>query len=152
MSCLLALAAGLLLPPTAAGADNVIRTTSKVWVTALGPWRLTHNDLRGASAAFGRPTSVTRHHGMCQAWWRSKHLNIQFDTAPSCRGVNWFNTASTSWRTQQGLRVGDPTSHIKSVYPDASFGGRVWTILNSSPSLFTVEPHGGRIEGIHITF
>jgi hypothetical protein len=81
--------------------------------------------LARARSVFGRPTSTRRiGRDECRAVWRRIALTLAFvdlSGGNPCRvGALLVATATSSrWRTDRGLRVGDPVSRIRALYPGA---------------------------------
>lgn len=139
--------------PKAAGASELIASNRRGTVTALGDWQLTNPNLNGAIRAFGRPSATHHYHGLCRVSWHAQRLSAIFlSPPPRCHGLQWFQTASRSWRTEKGLRVGDPTSRIRELYPDAEWGGKQWTCLDAPGSFLDIEPRAGRVHAIRVVF
>ena len=67
---------------------------------------------------------------------------LLYGCAPTSRFVTFFGN-SRVWRTARGLRIGDPTAHVKKVYPNAKavqHGPIVhWTLL---------QRHGSKVPNV----
>ena len=93
------------------------------------------NAYRSAIAAFGRPTARgkdTPGSNVCTVRWEGVGVDIGFAWAPGpCRAKNlgravWagMRLFGSRWRTSRGLRVGDPVTRIKRLYPRARYVSR----------------------------
>lgn len=96
----------------------------------IGSYRVkADGSLGGAISAFGRPTALRRTSDQsCTASWRTISLtifvyNLGGEDACTPRGGR-FNRAimrGPTWRTNKGLRVGDPVARLRQLYPSARF-------------------------------
>ena len=116
---------------TASAARTIKAQPSRSWgVTYLGRWHVgAHPEFGKAVFALGRPTRLENPDvPSCRGTWRGLGLTIQFESfsiADSC-GEGRAQSAVVkglagrrSWRTQRGLRIGDPYSKLKRLYPNA---------------------------------
>lgn len=107
----------------AAPADYTIQSDSRIgsFQTKTAP------QLAGAEAAFGTPSSVRKLDPMqCRAVWRARGLTMTLldlnQTGDPC-GNGGFVSATTigkAWHTANGLRVGDPVSRLRRLFPRAA--------------------------------
>lgn len=127
-------------------ASNIIRTENG-GVAALGAWNLkTDHTYHGARAAFGRPATFRRVWDMplCAATWRRPKLEITFDLKHGrCGAVQVFTVSERTWRTDRGLRIGDPTGRVPQLYPQATFSATEWDLGND-----VVSDHNGEMDAV----
>lgn len=142
------------------GTTSVIRVEGNE-VVGLGRWNLTSDrTLSGARAAFGRPSSTRRYSDdqipWCDVRWKARRIEVTFDlTAGRCGEVTLFYTYARSWRTSDGLRVGDLTRRIKAVYPAARFAATEWVLLdfeNGAHTAMSAIPRAGRVHHLKLAF
>jgi hypothetical protein len=129
------LAAALLVACTALAAQGAAAAAaaqphvihSDKWVGGLQVARATPADAR---ARFGAPsTSRTEFGRSCVQSWRRAGVVLRFldlsGGAPCRSGVLVTATVTSrrNWRTAVGLRVGDPVSRVRSLYPRARLRG-----------------------------
>ena len=153
----LVLVAGTLLlalsaPPALAGpATTSTIVTRDAFVTQIGSFRPGSNPrLSAAIRAFGRPTSRRGRGSACTVRWRSIGLKIVFANfgapgvstcRPSIGRAQSFVAAGGQFATQTGLRPGQPSAQIRTLYPNASFERGAWTLVSA------VNPFGDGSEG-----
>jgi hypothetical protein len=95
----------------------------------LGPFRVkTDGTLGGAIKAFGRPRLKHTSDQSCTATWPRHGLTIYLynlgGSDPCTPRYGFFLRAiarGDHWRTSRGLRLGDPVSRLRSLYPSARF-------------------------------
>jgi hypothetical protein len=123
--------AGTMAPCALAGGSNVIRVG--VDSQTIGPWRTgTTPTFAAAVAAFGPVTSCTRlkaFPAFATADWRRLGLRMVFGSygaggARPCRArravfLDNARAYGKQWQTGLGLRVGDPVSKLRRLYPRA---------------------------------
>jgi hypothetical protein len=117
-----------------AGPASAVRTIKaepgRYWaVTYLGSWHVrAHPEYAKAVFALGEPSAVTGGGVPCTAYWNALGLRILFESfggAVSCgdakaqQAVVKGSAGRRAWRTQRGLRVGDPLRRLRRLYPDA---------------------------------
>jgi hypothetical protein len=106
-------------PPAADGRTLVI-----VGDTRLGPYRITQS-LGRAREVFGFPTYRRPHHFFnCEMRWARLGLRIHFAGTNPCQHTMGFYGAEITgeqWRTSKGLRIGDPVSRLRQLYPSARY-------------------------------
>jgi len=132
-----------MLPATALSASTRSMTivTRDYYVSRLGPFRATEaSRISAAIRVFGRPSARVLNGNFCRVDWRRLQLRIYFanfggvrpgqTTCTSTVGrAQTFVARSARFRTQKGLRVGDPSSSIRTKHPDAQFHGRFWALV-----------------------
>jgi hypothetical protein len=151
---LVAAAATLAVPAAAVAArsghaahtvsDRTIRLSGDR-VVGIGPFKpLSDRDgtLRGGIRAFGQPSTITSLGGGvgCDVRWRGLGLAARFayfgSGGTACQGaygrLQRATVTSRAWRTEGGLRVGDPSSTIRKRHPDARFRNRNWWLHTGS--------------------
>jgi hypothetical protein len=92
-------------------------------------------------ARFGAPTSERRYGpdgGVnCRVDWPTKHVTGTFTVAyggpPSDACTSGAGTVlltlTAGWRTDTGLRVGQPVADLQRIYPDATVTGDYWALV-----------------------
>lgn len=172
LSALLVFGVGPWVSRAAAPASNVIRV-QKGFVTQIGPWNARRDSSLGAAIeAFGIPSSVRYDGpGACRAYWSSRRISALFyyrDETQRARTrcghvgrLDWFITGSPSWRTNAGLRVGDATSRVRSLYPTSALRkDRLWVLTRGqigeteedSVRTTEAEPSGGQVKSLRAWF
>ena len=145
---LVALVAAALVP--AAGA-HVIRADNRIDDFAVKQ----DGSLRGAIRALGQPSRIVSTSSItCRVSWRGLGVRMGFYNlggADACSPrFGRFSHAvvrGLRWRTERGLRVGDPVRRLRALYPNARFRSRVpyavgwWLVARTSPN-------GGRYPGL----
>ena len=138
----------------------VIRVQSNE-VVSLGRWNLASDrTLAGARGAFGRPSSIRRYRDdqipWCDVRWKARRIEVTFDlTGGRCGDVALFYAYAPSWRTSDGLRVGDLTGRIRAIYPAARFAATEWELLdfqNGSHTAMSAVPRAGRVHHLRLAF
>lgn len=116
---------------SATAARTIKANPASSWgVTYLGGWHVSaHPQYGKAVFALGQPTKVVNPDiPNCSASWNSLSLVIDFASfggGDSCSdglaqsAVVRGPAARRSWRTQRGLRVGDPYKRLTRLYPHA---------------------------------
>ena len=103
----------------------------------LGPYRYFVGTYPAAVRAFGAPSSrrvvagTPRLSNLCGVSWRALGLEMGFASRPyPCRESSlthgaWYGASirSPRWRTDRGLRVGDPAARVRMLYPRARHVG-----------------------------
>jgi len=169
-------AAVVLLALLAAPTSHVIRTSGTI--QHLGGWKIERDPtLRGAIRALGRPTSCRTLDGPDHAVARWRPLGVAIElrtyatpprgrtgcTAPGSIQVDHVRVTSRSWVTSLGLRVGDPTTRLRQLYPRARRKpGSYWlvtrrggcvgvcdTLFVTIPVL-TAEVRGGKVAALYL--
>ena len=90
-----------------------------------GGIRIAHSTPADVKRLFGAPsTSKARSAQDCVQSWRAARLTVTFFTfepKPCTRGVALIVTVTSraAWRTALGLRVGDTSARLRSLYPKA---------------------------------
>jgi hypothetical protein len=146
-SSLAALAGSLLLvalaaPPAHAGPTATLTiATRDAFVTQIGTFRPAQNPrLSAAIRAFGRPSTRRGRGSACTVRWRRLGLKIVFANfgapgASTCRPsvgrAQSFVATGGAFATQTGLRPGQPSAQIRSLYPDARFERGAWTLVSA---------------------
>jgi hypothetical protein len=141
----------LAIPAKAAPRDFTIVAIGKDQERRIGSFHYLRDFGRGRSwsaavRAFGRPTSrgsdVPGRSNICTVRWRHLGLDIGFASRPgACKEWNlrraaWYGATvhSRTWRTAEGLRIGDSVARLKRLYPRAKFHDRppaepFWSLL-----------------------
>jgi hypothetical protein len=137
--------AGFGFAPAAAPRDLTI-----VPLVRLAPYRYWGPSGYAASVrAFGAPSSRRVVAGrpqtsnLCGVRWRSLGLEMGFASGPyPCRASSlahgaWYGAeiSSPRWRTDRGLRVGDPVARVRVRYPRASRHGASWWLATKEDHL-----------------
>jgi hypothetical protein len=127
MRTAVAVAALVLVTPAAHGAQApsyVVQADARIGHFAVKR----DGTLGGAQRAFGAPSSLRRTGESCVANWRAHTLTIFFYNLggqnPCTARHGFFSRAvmgGTRWRTAKGLRIGQPVSALRRLYPDAEF-------------------------------
>ena len=120
----IAVATALLAADTADGAPSfVIRGDTRIGTFAVQ----TDGSLSGAIRAFGAPR-LRRSGEACTATWLAYGLTMNFynlgganPCTPRHGRFSKAITYGTRWRTDKGLRIGMPSSGIRTHYPRATF-------------------------------
>lgn len=169
----LALTAGVLaISPSAGAAGNDFTFVLK---ERAGPYRYWEALLKGQSydaaiAAFGLPSSrgTEYHSNLCTVRWNGAGIDVGFASRLSpCARVNlargaWYGMRlwGARWHTLRGLRVGDPASRVKRIYPKATFHTKppqppsywiaTWRLEPDTPlsPLLEAEISGGRVAAL----
>ena len=123
------LAAVLVTTCAAAAAGAAARPLTIVADERIGSFRVkADGTLGGAVAAFGAPTRLNRtSDSSCDAIWRPLNLMISFynlggsDACSREFGKFGRAIARAGARTTKGLRVGDPVSRLRRLYPKARY-------------------------------
>lgn len=93
-----------------------------------------------ALEAFGAPTRFRVDGNLCRVTWASPGITVGFASGlRPCATGSLFQSAwygltlfGTEWHNRLGIRVGDPVSRVKRLYPKARFqlfGARNWLVL-----------------------
>ncbi len=139
-------------PGSHAQTSSTIRTGSGLVTQIGGLYPQRSPTLRAAIRVFGNPTSrtLTRANG-CRVDWRRLRLRIHFENFGATRPGQTTCTASVGraqsfsvrgsrFRTVAGLRVGNRSSAIRVLHPDARFREGKWWLVTA------VSPFGDRSE------
>jgi hypothetical protein len=131
-------------PPSASagGAAPLTIETRDYFVSKIGSFRPTRNaTVSAATRAFGRPSRRQRtDRTTCRRTWGRLGLRIDFVTfggvrpgQTACsRGAGQaqsFVARGPRFRTAKGLRVGQASSQIQALYPDAQFRDGSWALV-----------------------
>jgi len=153
-------------PPRPPPGPLVIKASGRPFV--LGGYKASQSaSMRSAVAFFGAPSrEIDRSGGGCVSVWSSLGVTITFeniyDPAASCasqRGLpNVARMRGRRWRTERGLRVGDPIAKLRRRYPTATFHGGEWWLITThanlgSPHYYPVlaaEVHAGRVRAFRL--
>lgn len=138
--------------------------TSGGFVTRLGPWRVSDPSLSRAVAVFGTPSSLKPSGGPagCRVHWRALRISATFSNFggysacdPAFGKVSFFTVRSRAWRTIGGLRVGQSTSRMLRMYPDAELVRGKWELVTAdfgygTSDIATVAavPRNGRVAAL----
>ena len=135
---LAAVAAGCFGGTKSRSRSSVVRVESKRLgpprLQQIGDWIVTRDpSFKAALAALGNPTRCSL---LYRDWsfveWRPLGVNAVFTTlgglpkggdacsSPASVVVNDAHLSGSRWRTDRGLRIGDPTSRLHSLYPHAT--------------------------------
>jgi hypothetical protein len=123
--------ASLAAAPAAAAESRLIRASATF--QRLGDWRVDRaSTFQGAIDALGEPSSChAREAAHVVARWADLGITVDLVTfgglpagrtgcdEPRSIHVNWARVTGRSWFTSLGLRVGDPTSKLRRLYPRA---------------------------------
>ena len=127
---------------------------------------------QAAVTAFGRPSARGKSEPtsrICTIRWESRGIDVDFIRAAGCgdralrRDGYWIGMRlwGIEWKTQRGLRVGDPVRKIRELYPDARYVSRppnaaYWELLARQSKDFgripLLEAHigAGRVTAIDV--
>lgn len=141
----------------------------------LGPFRAkTDGTLAGAIEAFGRPKLKHTSDVTCTATWPRHALTVSFYNLggddPRTPRFGFFGRAimrGDHWRTSKGLRLRDPVSRLRRLYPSARFNPGTlvfwpegWWLVRranrfglpgSYPGLLA-EARAGRVVAFHVRY
>jgi hypothetical protein len=137
--------------PAAAAPRSMTVVVRDAFVTRIGTFRPAENPrLSAAIHAFGRPSSRrARGNSACTVRWRRLGLKIVFANfgapglsacARSVGRAQSFVAGGARFTTVAGLRPGQPSGQIRTLYPDASFERGAWTLVSA------VNPFGDGTE------
>ena len=119
-------------------------------VHRIGKLRVRHDlkattSLRAALAALGKPSSKRslERNNLCRVSWRRLRLSADFRRSIHVGGTRrcepefYFDRArvTTGWKTDKGLKVGAPTSAIRSAYPQAKLVKGKWELVTNVSEL-----------------
>jgi hypothetical protein len=152
-----------LLSAGAAEARTLRIATEDGFVVRMGPLKVKiHPYLRDATAAFGRPSSVTAGRGVCRARWSSLRLTATFTSFGAIRDFcaqGLLQTAvvrSPAWQTWAGLRVGARSARIPELHHNAQFSDGKWVLATQdtygeepSPTVSALV-RGGRVMALSL--
>jgi len=139
----------------ASAATRTIRWNTKA-ITHIGSLRTTGGPtIARATQAFGRPSSTRlQQKVLCVVDWTKIGLRVHFvylglpapgktTCTPSVGLVQSVTIRGSSFRTERGLRIGDTTARLRSLYPGARFKQGSWW-LASRPAVIGGAP--GQLE------
>lgn len=133
-------------------------------VSAIGPFKLAGDpNLQGATAAFGKPSSLKKTATLCRAGWRAIGLRISFVNlggGDSCQfgSVQTVSAFGRVWRTTKGLKIGSSTRTLRRLYKGAPRKGRTYRLIGAK-SIFTdgsrysvlaARTSGGRVKSFRL--
>jgi len=131
ITLLIVLVAALAATASAAP-DFVIRRD-----TDIGGFTLTRDGtLKGAIDAFGSPSNRQGGYDTCTVTWINYGIQSEFagsfGVPCDSRGRHSETTISQrQWRTDKGLRIGDPLKRLRQLYPKAKrYIGKNWALLS----------------------
>ena len=109
--------------------------------------------------AWGRPsTRKSAGGGFCHANWSTVGVRAVFRrAAATVRASSGPRCAPSSWTTERGLHVGDPTAKLKQLYPGAEFTvGAFWlykaydAFVQGDAPIVTAQMKGGAVNVIRV--
>jgi hypothetical protein len=152
-------------PPVKAPARSYVIRTGATSIR-VGPYTVLKTPLRGtyaqATAAFGPATSCRIASGKkSRATWSSLGLAMQFivehgSVCSTSTGmlVQTLSASGARWKTSDGLAIGDPTTKLDRLYPQATPlpGGYRLVKIDHGPdhAVMTALVHGGHVTGFSL--
>jgi hypothetical protein len=143
-----ALALGLLAAlacaaPAGAAPASMTIVTHDASVSRIGMFRPSENPrLSAAIRAFGRPSGRLAQGSACRVTWRRLELKIVFANfggtapgqttcTPSVGRAQSFVVRGPRFRTVAGLRVDQPATQVRALYPYAQWREGGWTLVSA---------------------
>jgi hypothetical protein len=134
--------------PAVAGASSALVIEGDYQMGQFG-WQMR---LADAKHIYGKPTSQSQSLGICRIHWAHPGLVMFFGGCSDASRFLRFVGDSHAWQTHAGLRVGDPATRIRVLYPKATRSHERWTLIRrGSRSSLIAQTKRGHVVQIVVT-